>query len=231
MAAKKTLQEIFRPIMGEHLEKRRRFQLAERAQNRKVTYPHDLTFKGLADKYGVHPSTLHRWIDGRTVAPRRLDAVELARFDYRRIMQNSRRTVAKFGGNVGLWSSAIDGAAYSLDFKHGRPTGKIYTYGWKELSDIADLVLDIVKDGYNFMLLLFNPEAESDGVPIPGGYFVSPWLTIKKDFWNSEKIESYLRRQWLVKGDIHAVLFTTPKPKTPKPKKKKRGPYDPRTLH
>jgi AraC-like DNA-binding protein len=238
MSVKKTLQEIVLPIVTALIEKRFQYALKHREPNKTVkVYPPELSYKALAAQYGISPRTLNRWYTGETTTTRNTEARRAVSTDASKLLKASKAKLRRAGENLATQTASIKTHVETLKFAHGRPTWRVHTQGWN-VDQITDFSQALRGDGYNFYFTIWNPQMYPDEEK-SGGFISSGWLTIKEDV-TRDGLKVWITRKWLSKGEIHAIVYSTPKgadepetsgPKPKKPKPKKRGPYDPRTLH
>lgn len=207
-----SLQDIVIPLVTALLEKRYQFALAHRkADAPKKAYPKDITFKALADKYGVSPRTLNRWYTGEVKSTRNTKSVSKLKRAAQKEIKSSRSKLSRAGKHIAKQSLKIITHVERLKFQHGRPTWRVHTLGWKH-RDITDFVLSIAQEKdkkYEFLFTIWNPQLYPDQAK-SGGFISSGW-TSTRGKWTKDMLHRWILREHLSRGEIQAIIFTSNK--------------------
>lgn len=207
---KKTLQQITITVVTSFLEKRYQHALQNKRNNTKLKYPSKLTYKHLASSYGISPRTLSRWYRGETKTSKNVKAVRKISTQASKNIKSSRAKLARAGRNIVKESRRINTHIERLKYAHGKPTWRVHTIGW-DTNQLVDFISALAKDKkgkYEYSLTLWG-QTFSDGALVEG-FFSSGWVSTRGK-WTKEMLKRYLIREHLSRGEVHAIIFTTPK--------------------
>ena len=202
-----SLQEIVIPLVTALLEKRYQFALTNRRPDApKRAYPRDLTYKALAEKYGISPRTLNRWYRGEVKTSKNEVAKAALKRDAQKEIKKSRAKLSTAGKYVKEAAKKIITHIEKLKFQHGRPTFRVHTVGWSH-QQLTDFVYSIAREkDYEFMLTIWNPQLFS-GAQKSGGYISSGW-TSTRGKWTKDILHKWILRNHLSRGEVQAIIFT-----------------------
>ena len=207
-----TLQELTTSLVTGLLEKRYQFSALYRRKGNRSAYPKHLTFKSLADKYGISTRTLNRWLVGETKSTKNVTAYNKIKTDAQKNIKKSRARLKLAGTRVAKQSKKINTHVEKLKFKHGRPTWRVHTSGWG-LDNLTDFVHSLIEEksaAYDFMFTIWSPKSDSGDVKGGPGYISSGWKTTRGE-WTETILKKWILREYLARGEIHAIIFTSNK--------------------